>query len=329
MIEDVPRRWRRAGSRRGRSPLTSDDTDLDAVMRRVMDESRARLGQGRLPDYIPALASVEPGRFGMAITTVSGQCHVVGDGAVPFSIQSIAKLFTLILAMHLDGEMLWSRVGREPSGTRYNSMVQLEYEQGIPRNPLINAGALVTLDRIMVHKRRPLDVIEGYARFLSANPEVGPDENVCRSELACAHTNRAVAHLLKAFGTIETGAEDLVAAYCRICALSMSCLDLSIAFLPLAARGYSPVLRESILTPRHARRVNALMLTCGMYDAVGNFAFRVGLPAKSGVGGGIVAIVPDRMCIAVWSPELDLAGNSVVGTRALELFVEATQCSVF
>lgn len=303
--------------------------DLTDVLEEVAREVRPYFGKGKVASYIPALRRVPPDKFGMAVAMVDGTEHSVGDADEKFSIQSISKLPALMLAISIMGDELWRRVGKEPSGTPFNSLVQLEYERGIPRNPFINAGALVVLDCVMGRtKEEPTAVLVDYLRVLSQNFSIGCNEKVAASELRAAHRNAAIANLLRSHGSIRHDPGVLLSAYCRQCSIEMSCLDLARAFLPLANSGVSPLLQEAVLTDRQARRINALMMTCGMYDSVGSFAYRVGLPAKSGVGGGIVAVVPQQCCIAVWSPELDRSGNSLVGVAALELFVRMTKMSI-
>lgn len=305
------------------------DINIPWVLDRIHEEIQPCFGKGQQATYIPALAEVNPRQFGMAITTVSGAEYSVGDASAPFSIQSISKVFTLILALNIEGEQLWTRIGREPSGNPFNSLVQLEYEKGIPRNPFINAGAIVAVDRVYSHVEDFRRLFLDFVRFLSASEQVDYDHEVMASEQATGHINYALAHFLKAHGTIDSPVHDLLPAYFSQCSATMTCIELARAFIGLANRGLSPIVQESIVTERRARRINSLMLTCGMYDAVGNFAYRVGLPAKSGVGGGIVAIVPGVMAITVWSPELDLSGNSVAGVKALELFTDITGLSIF
>ena len=295
----------------------------------ILHEIRPYFGKGKVADYIPALAGVPPRRFGMAIATVDGAVHSVGDADEPFSIQSISKAFTLMMAMSLVGDELWTRLGKEPSGSKFNSLVQLEYEEGVPRNPFINAGALVVTDCVMSHVRAPRNAIRDYVRVLSRNFAIDFDEEVARSERETGFTNAALANLLASHGRLNNPVAAVLDTYFHQCSLAMSCIDLARAFLPLANRGLSPVLEEAVLTERQAKRINALMLTCGMYESVGSFAYRVGLPAKSGVGGGIVAILPSKFCVAVWSPELDRSGNSLVGTAALEALTRLTQLSIF
>lgn len=303
--------------------------DFQAVLDEIHDEVRPFFGQGKVADYIPALARVPADRFGMALMTADGSDYAVGDADTPFSIQSISKLFSLMLALNITGEDLWRRVGREPSGTAFNSLVQLEYEEGIPRNPFINAGAIVVTDVIASHSANAQRRVADYVRLLSGNQDNRVDEEVAKSERDHGYRNAALANLLRSFGNIEGDVDAVLDVYFRQCAITMTCRDLARAALPLARGGYSPVCERQILSVRDAKRVNALMLTCGLYDAVGSFAYTVGLPAKSGVGGGIVAVLPGEYTIAVWAPELDLVGNSLVGQKALELFTTKTGLSIF
>ncbi|MBO9707018.1 MAG: glutaminase [Caulobacter sp.] len=304
-----------------------DDLSIADVLAEVAVMVKPHFGKGRTADYIPQLACVPPTRFGMAVRTVKGEEAVIGDADEGFSVQSITKVFSLGLALNRFGDEVWTRVGKEPSGTPFNHLSQLEAEEGVPRNPFINAGAMAISDQLMDVFPDPAGLVRGFAGFL-AGEKVEIDEAVAASELANAWQNRAIANLMRGKGAINHDPEAVVAAYCRQCALTMSCRQLARAFLPLAAGGFSPIVEETIFPERLSRRLNALLLTCGIYDSVGSFAYRVGLPAKSGVGGGIVAIVPGKAAIAVWSPELDRFGTSVVGAAALERFSQLTNCSV-
>ena len=227
------------------------------------------------------------------------------------------------------GEALWSRVGREPSGTAFNSLVQLETENGIPRNPFINAGALVCTDHLVSLASDPLLNIRNFVRELSNNPGVNFDESVASSERQTGFRNAALINLLKSFGNIENDVDEVLNIYFHQCALMMNCHDLARAFLFLANQGVNPWDQTRILTPSQAKRVNALMQVCGLYDDSGEFAFTVGLSGKSGVGGGIVAIIPNQLSICVWSPELNSRGTSLIGMKALELFTTKTGVSIF
>jgi glutaminase len=273
-------------------------------------------------------------RFAMVVQTVSNEVFSVGDTTERFSIQSIAKVFSLTLAMRLEGDAIWTRVGREPSGTAFNSLVQLEVEQGIPRNPFINAGALVILDSILDHDRDHdrgrdgEDLILEFVRLAASNPAIGYDLAVAEAERAAAHRNRALAHFLKSFGNLHNDADRVLDAYFRLCSITMTCGELASSFLYLANGGRSPA-GEEVATPRQVKRVNAVMLTCGVYDEAGDYAYRVGLPAKSGVGGGVVGVLPGKFVAAAWSPGLSDKGNSLAGTMALELLTTKTSLSIF
>ncbi len=297
------------------------------VLAEVAIMVQPHFGKGRTAQYIPQLAGVDPRKFGMAVCTTKGEEYAIGDADEPFSAQSVTKLFALGLALNRIGDEVWTRVGKEPSGTPFNYLSQLEQEEGIPRNPFINPGALAITDVLLDVVREPDALIRDFMGVMAA-AELSIDEEVAVSELETAHKNRAIANLMRSFGTITHDSEAVIEAYCRQCAITINCRQLARAALPLAAGGFSPIVEETVFTPRLTRRLNALLLTCGIYDSVGSFAYRVGLPAKSGVGGGIVAVVPNYGAIAVWSPELDRFGTSVVGGYALEHFSQLTNCSV-
>jgi glutaminase len=302
--------------------------DYQAVIDGIAEEVRPLFARGRVADYIPALAAVPRDRFAMAVLVGDGTLATTGVAEEPFSIQSISKVFTLTLALRHVGEKLWKRVGREPSGSAFNSLVQLEYEHGIPRNPFINAGAHVVTDALMQARPYARDSLLDFVRELSGNPAVAYDETVARSEAATGFRNRALANFLKAEGNLTGDVDAVLDVYFHQCALAMSCVDLvrAAAFLARGGRGIDG---GRVVSAGQAKRINALMQTCGTYDAAGEIAFRLGIPAKSGVGGGIVAVVPGKLSIAVWSPPLDKAGNSLAGVRALELFTSRTGLSVF
>lgn len=308
-----------------------DRIDLKKLIERIAETARPEPGVGRVADYIPALAKVDAAKFAMAVTTVDGQQAAVGDALEPFSIQSISKVFTLTMAIEMAGMALWDRVGREPSGNPFNSLVQLEYERGIPRNPLINAGALVVTDVIVSHSGTvpAIDRILEFVRARAGNPAISIDRDIAESERAWGYRNAALANLMKSFGNLVSPVDDVLDTYFQQCAITMSCADLSRAMLFLANRGRDPATGEAVVREQRAKRINAVMLTCGHYDASGDFAFRVGLPAKSGVGGGIAAVMPGEFGIAVWSPALSPQGNSIAGTKALEIFAQETGYSVF
>ncbi|QKN81862.1 glutaminase B [Scandinavium goeteborgense] len=302
----------------------------NSMLESVLAEVKPLIGRGKVADYIPALACVDGAKLGIAISTVDGQHFYAGDAQERFSIQSISKVLSLVVAMnHYAEEEIWQRVGKDPSGQPFNSLLQLEIEQGIPRNPFINAGALVVCDmlqsRLSAPRQRMLEII----RKLSGVEDIAYDTVVARSELDHSARNAAIAWLMKSFGNFHNDVATVLQNYFHYCALKMSCSELAQTFLFLANQGHSPQRDQTIITPLQARQVNALMATSGMYQNAGEFAWRVGLPAKSGVGGGIVAIVPHEMAIAVWSPQLDAAGNSLAGTAVLEKLTQRLGRSVY
>ena len=306
-----------------------DVIDYQKLLDEIAREVEPLYGQGKVASYIPALARVPARRFGMALTTLDGKTYRTGDATENFSVQSITKVFTLSIAMaYMTGE-LWQRVGREPSGNPFNSLIQLEYEHGVPRNPFINAGALVIADVLAAHSPDPKGLIRDFVRRTAGNPAIDYDMEVARSEAETGFRNAAMANFMKAHGNIESPVETVLDVYFTQCSLAMNCVDLSRAFLHLANQGRSPITGDEVTTPRKTRRINAFMLTCGLYDAAGRFAFHVGLPAKSGVGGGIVAVAPRHYSVCVWSPELDATGNSVLGSHALEMLTNRTGVSIF
>ena len=297
------------------------------------------IGEGVVASYIPELAKVLPNQFGMAICDLKGNVYEIGDSKTLFSIQSISKLFSLTQAIYYEGDALWNRVGREPSGNPFNSLVQLESEKGKPRNPFINAGALVITDVLLDHSdsgagqtgKRPdaITPLLNLLRRVSGNPDITFDKKVAHSERSTANRNLAMAYFMKGFGNLHQDIDLVLDTYCTHCAIEMHCVDLARAMGFLANGGVIPNTTDAVLDKSAVKRINALMLTCGTYDAAGDFAYRVGLPAKSGVGGGIAALLPNQYSIAVWSPELNAKGNSVLGMKALELFTTKTGLSVF
>lgn len=299
------------------------------VINNLYDEFQHKRGCGKVADYIPALAQMDPRHFGIALSSLEGERCIVGDAEKPFSIQSISKVFTFSMVLRHLGDSIWESVGREPSGNPFNSLVQLEHEHGIPRNPFINAGALVVTDRLISLYDRPKEAILHFIRALSGNSDIYIDQNVARSEREHADRNMALAHFMKSFGNIHNDVDTLIDVYCSQCAIAMSCLDLANSFLFLANRGVNPINGERLLSVSQTKRLGAVMLTCGFYDESGDFAFRAGLPGKSGVGGGIVAYIPGNLSIAVWSPGLNRHGNSMLGVETLERFTTDIGNSIF
>jgi glutaminase len=306
-------------------------TDLKAVVQEIAAEMAARPDRGEVANYIPELARVDAGAFGMAVIDAQGDACIAGDADTPFSIQSISKVFTLTLALGMVGDRLWRRVGREPSGNPFNSIVQLEREKGVPRNPFINAGAIAVTDVILSghQPREALGEILRFLRFIAQDQTIYIDRAVAESEKRTGFRNAALANYMKSFGVIDNPVDFTLGVYFHHCAVAMSCRQLAMAGRYLAHAGRNPDSGLSVVSPERARRINALMLTCGHYDGSGEFAYRVGLPGKSGVGGGILAIAPGKASIAVWSPGLDANGNSHLGRIALEIFAKRMGWSIF
>ena len=306
-------------------------SNLDRVVKEIADEMRQRPDRGEVASYIPELARVDDKAFGLVVIDAEGNVAAGGDADTPFSIQSISKVFTLTLALGKVGDRLWRRVGREPSGSAFNSIVQLEVERGIPRNPFINAGAIAVTDLILSgHKpREALGEILRFMRFLAQDTTITIDEAVAASEQRTGFRNAALANYMKSFGVLENPVDYTLGVYFHHCAIAMSCRQLATAGRFLAHLGRDPSTGYSVVQPERARRINAVMLTCGHYDGSGEFAYRVGLPGKSGVGGGILAIAPGKASIAVWSPGLDASGNSHLGRIALEALTKRMGWSIF
>jgi len=298
------------------------------ILEKVHAEIAPVIGKGSLPGYIPALAEVDPASFGIALVSVTGEVAGVGEWLRPFSVQSLSKVFAFSLVLASDGAAIWHRVGHEPSVHRFDSVIDLELDRGIPRNPLVNAGALVTVDRLLSLTGDAQGELLEFLREECGNPYLEVDEVVAKSELDGAHRNAALAHLMAEFGNLHNPVAEVLAHYSRQCAIAMSCRDVALAARFLARRG---VLADGtrLLPAGDTKRLNATMLVAGMYDRAGEVAYRVGLPAKSGVGGGIVAVVPNRCTLCVWSPGLDEHGNSVAGVAALDAFTTLTGWSVF
>ena len=306
--------------------------NYEKILNEIYKEIKPHIGKGKVADYIPELAKVDPKQFGMSIVLLDGKSYSVGEANKRFSIQSISKLFTFTMALHMYSRKLYERVGVEPSGTPFNSLVQLEYEHGKPRNPFINAGAIVVTDSLIDHYKDPFITLENILQFIrqaSHQNTININPDVAKSEMEHGYRNRALANLIKDFGNLHNDPLEVVETYFKHCAIEMSTLELARSMLFLANHGTDPITKKEFITPRQAKRINAVMLTCGHYDASGEFAFHVGLPGKSGVGGGIVAVVPGKMGICVWSPALNRYGNSYAGTLALELFTTKTGLSIF
>lgn len=302
--------------------------DYRKILEDIYNEIRPFSTVGKQADYIPALAKVDPDQFGMCIQTVSGDCFSHMQADTRFSIQSITKVFALAMCLSLKGETLWEKVGKEPSGNSFNSLVQLEFEKGMPRNPFINAGAIVLADILLTELENPEEDFLAFVRALCGCDDVSYNMEVAHSERDTGYLNAAIANLLKYHGRIDNDIERVLMFYFMMCSVEMSCKELAKAFLPFTNHS-SFEYAGFKLTRSRIKRLNAVMQTCGFYDEAGEFSYLVGLPGKSGVGGGIVAVCPMRYSVAVWSPRLNVKGNSVMGMKALELLTTYTEESIF
>ena len=305
------------------------------MMQQILDDIAAEMAseteRGKVADYIPQLAHVDPNQFGIAVATPDGHVYSAGDASTLFSIQSISKVFTLTIALGKLGDALWTHVGREPSGDPFNSITILEYESGRPRNPFINAGAIAVVDAIMMghEPKEILAEILQFVHFVADDDSIRFDHKVAASEMDHRDRNASLAHFMKSFGHLKHDVDKVLGIYFHQCSIAMSCEQLARAGLFLVSNGVNQHTGIRVINPQRSRRINSLMMMCGHYDGSGEFAYRVGLPGKSGVGGGILTIAPGQGAIAVWSPGLDTIGNSKLGSKALELLVEKTGWSVF
>lgn len=299
------------------------------IFSKIVPELENNKNKGKVAKYIKELSNVDPTKFGVHLTTIHNKHFKFGDANEKFSIQSIAKVLSLSLAYKFEDEKLWKRVGVEPSGTPFNSLIQLEADKGIPRNPLINAGALVICDVLVSHLKNPKKDFIEFVRTVSGISTIDYCDRIAKSEKTTGFRNAALINLMKSFGNIKNNIDVVMDFYFNLCSIEMTCKELSKTFLYLANFGICPNSNDLILTPSKCKRINAIMQLCGFYDEAGEFAFKVGLPGKSGVGGGIIAIYPGKYSIAVWSPKLNKKGNSYKGIQFLELFTSETQKSIF
>lgn len=308
---------------------TTNKMDFQKIIAGISKNLTQQDDHGKVATYIPELGKVDPNKFGVHLTIIEDQHFHFGDSCEKFSIQSIAKVFGLTLAYKEVGEAIWKRVGVEPSGASFSSIVQLETNRGIPRNPLINAGAIVICDILISAFDNPKQALLEFIHRASGNTNIGYNLVIAESEKATSFKNMALLNLMKSFGNIQNNIDDVMDFYVHLCAIEMTCKELSRSFIFLAAHGVNPCTKEQIISESQAKRITSIMQLCGFYDEAGEFSFRVGLPGKSGVGGGIVAILPNQYSIAVWSPKLNEKGNSYLGMQFLERFTSETETSIF
>jgi glutaminase len=303
--------------------------DYQQIIENIYKEILPYAKEGKQATYIPELAKINPDQFGMCIRTIYGEKAAIEQSDVRFSIQSISKVFALAMCLSLKGDDLWTRIGKEPSGTAFNSLFQLEIEKGIPRNPFLNSGAIVMADILLSHLENPEEDFLGFVRAIAKNDTIDFNRQVAASERENGYLNAAIVNLLKYNNNIDNDIEQVLRFYFLMCSVEMSCNELAKAFLAFANHRRKFDYAGIFLTSSQVKRINAIMQTCGFYDEAGEFSYLVGLPGKSGVGGGIVAIHPLLYSVAVWSPRLNAKGNSVMGLKALERFTSETKESIF
>lgn len=302
--------------------------DLQSVINEIYVDLTNKKNKGVVASYIPELSKQNNNSFGIHLRHINGDTFSVGDSKIPFSIQSVSKVLTLSKAISFVGDSIWVRMDVEPSGNPFNHLSLLEQENGIPRNPLINAGAIVVADILLSHFKNPKTDFLNYVRELAGDNSITYNEKVAASEKETGFKNYAIANLLKSFGNLKNSVEEVLDFYFHQCALEMNCEQLSKAFFMAINKGKC-INDIQHISASQAKRINAIMLTCGFYDESGEFAFEVGLPGKSGVGGGIVALLPNQFVISIWAPGLNAKGNSLLGMQALELFTTKTNLSIF
>ncbi|MFZ1703685.1 MAG: glutaminase [Saprospiraceae bacterium] len=284
---------------------------------------------GDIATYIPELAKIDPNKFGVYFLSTHKEEYGLGDWETRFSIQSISKVLSLSLAYKMLGDDIWKRVGVEPSGSSFNSLIQLETDNGIPRNPLINGGAIVICDILISHLENPKKDYLTFVNEVSSSNDIHFSESIAQSEQSAGHRNIALCHFMKSFGNIKNDPDEVLDFYFNMCSIEMNCHELTKAFRFLVDSKFKTAKGDNVLNMSQSKRINAIMQSCGFYDESGEFSFKVGLPGKSGVGGGIVALHPEKYCIAVWSPKLNKKGNSYRGMKFLERFTTETEQSIF
>lgn len=302
---------------------------FDKILGEIYTQIKQTPNEGNVASYIPELATIPRDKFGMAVVTNDDEVFFIGDSLEKFSIQSISKVLSLAYANSLIGPELWKRVGIEPSGNPFNSFMQLEYEKGIPRNPFINAGALVVADVLLSHLKNPEEDFIQFIRAISKNNSIDYNLHVAKSEHAVGYRNAALVNILKQYNNLNNDVHRVLEFYFKFCSIEMTCVELAQTFTAFSKRDQAFKYGKVTLTTSQVKRINAIMQTCGFYDEAGNFAYLVGLPGKSGVGGGIAAIQPNHYSVAVWSPPLNKKGNSYLGMKALEWLTDKTELSIF
>lgn len=309
--------------------MTNKLPDYQSIIAAIHQDISLKKNYGEVAQYIPELAAVNDEQFGVCVAHVKGGVYKVGDWQPKFSMQSMVKVLLLSLAYSKLGGQLWQRVGVEPSGTPFNSLGTLEHDEGIPRNPFSNAGAIVVCDVLFDLYQDPRQTLLEMVRTNSGDQSISFDKKVAASEKEEGFRNVALVNFLKSLGNIHNDVDEVLNLYFDCCSIAINCEQLANTFLLFANKGQTTDHKHRLLNASQTKRINAIMLTCGFYDEAGDFAYQVGLPGKSGVGGGIVAVLPGEFSIAVWSPRLNEKGNSYRGLEFLERFTTLTEQSIF
>lgn len=288
-----------------------------SILEVAFEKGREVIPEGNVATYIPELGKSDKNALGLSICTKYGEHFNIGDTTTKFTIQSISKIISLAIALeHLGFEKVFSKVGMEPSGEAFNSLVELDLNSNKPFNPMINSGAL-TVSSLLLPEFSFEQMME-YSRKVCLDPEIGMNDAVFQSEMSHISRNRAIAYLLESKGIIENDVEGSLELYTKMCSLNVTAESLSNFGMILATGGINPKSGERVISARTVGVIKTIMLTCGMYDGSGEFAVRVGIPTKSGVGGGLLSVVDDRMGIGVYGPSLDEKGNCIAGRPLLQ-----------
>lgn len=305
---------------------------MKRILDKIVEDNRKWTKEGEVATYIPELAKADREALGICVTTLDGEEYYAGDYKTKFTIQSISKVITLMLAIYDNGkDYVFSRIGMEPTETAFNSIMNLENnKQKKPLNPMINAGAIATVS--LVNGETAEEKFERILKFtkkITGNDEIQVNEDIYRSEKSTGDRNRSLAYFMKGMGIMEGNVEDVLDVYFRQCSMEVTCRDIARIGSMLANDGVLPWNNERVMSREVTRIIKTIMVTCGMYDESGNFAVHIGIPAKSGVGGGIMAAVPRRMGIGVIGPALDSKGNSIGGIKLLESLSHEMDLSIF
>jgi len=304
---------------------------LNGLIEEIISESKIYIDEGKVATYIPELGKMDKNILGISITDFQGNIYNAGSTNIKFTLQSISKPIVLLLALLENGEEVFNKVGMEPTGDPFNSMIRLEtFDTGKPLNPMINAGAITVASMIKgTNLMEKVHKVLSLVRLLSNNDNIRINDKVFQSELRTGNRNRAIAYFLKDNGIIEGNVDDALALYFKQCSIEVTTQDLANIAMVLANDGVDFKTNRRLIPSHYANLVKSLMLTCGLYDHSGEFASTVGFPAKSGVSGGILGVAPRKLGIGVIGPALDTKGNSIAGIKILEKLSDVLDLNIF